>query len=270
MTYARNIDELVQYLNETGMPIVYFTQINYGYIDYARNFMSSYHKSGCSFTLVVFCLDKETHDAMSKIDGCYCVMSSDFIDISECTSEFSVWLEMKYKKLMFSKFQLTELIWKTSSRLTAKAILYIDTDIILLKDPTPTFIKAFDDHPEKIVIAQCDENSSECTGLDTCSCMCFGVIAFRSNTYIKGLFDFCENDIIDNYSDQHFGNKQLGLHNVPRMTLSKNVLLNGVYGSVRTGVYCTLPESAVMLHFNWMIGNDKKRRMKEQNMWYIE
>ena len=57
--------------------------------------------------------------------------------------------------------------------------------------------------------------------------------------------------------------------NITVLIIEKNIFLNGTYPGIREGFPIKLPKEACLIHFNWLIGNNKKLKMKEQNMWYI-
>ena len=45
------------------------------------------------------------------------------------------------------------------------------------------------------------------------------------------------------------------------MTIEKNILLNGSYPGVKSECSLIIPETAYLIHFNWMVGHEKKSNM---------
>jgi WD40 repeat protein len=88
---------------------------------------------------------------------------------------------------------------------------------------------------------------------------------------------------LDNEINQYNGNQvyirdMTRKYNIPHITVSKNIFLNGSYPGISKTVINSediiqpliLPESAELIHYNYLIGNEKEERMKQNNMWYIK
>ena len=57
--------------------------------------------------------------------------------------------------------------------------------------------------------------------------------------------------------------------NIPVLTIEKTIFLNGAYFKDNKIIPSTFPKEMCLIHFNHMVGNAKKEKMKEQQMWYI-
>ena len=57
-----------------NQPLIWFTLINYGYIDFTKNFLESMRRNNIRFKLLVYCLDDETVQALKEYsDTCVCI-----------------------------------------------------------------------------------------------------------------------------------------------------------------------------------------------------
>jgi len=161
---------------------------------------------------------------------------------------------------------------KTTRTMGVKAVGFIDTDIILLKDPTPVMMEKMTKYKRINIFSQCDENggiNGNCSNNMNCPCLCSGVLVFRNIKDNYPLFLYKDQDVQTYMCDQHFLLHTFRKHGAVCMTVEKNVLLNGSYPGVKSDVPLVLPESACLIHFNWMVGHEKKACMKRHGMWWI-
>ena len=247
-----------------GKPIVWITLINYGYVNYTLNFIESMKRHDCVFPFIVYCMDQESMNALSKIPNVLCLSALPFIRCM-MNKNMTSWNTIDYKRIVFSKLDAIKYsleLFKTSS------IGYIDTDIVLFKDPTSTMLSALAEFPEARVISQCDENCLNCTNRRRCPNICTGVIVFRQGIESIRLCRYTEKDIQTNYTDQHCLLKSLNNLNIKYITISKHVFINGAIPGLKDGKI-DLPNSAVLLHFNYMSGNLKEYYMNANKMWYL-
>lgn len=71
------------------------------------------------------------------------------------------------------------------------------------------------------------------------------------------------------YSDEHLLTTKMHQGMLVARALPHNVLLVGAFSTVNKFVPAVMPESAALLHFNWMVGANKIKAMKVQKMWYL-
>jgi hypothetical protein len=184
-------------------------------------------------------------------------------------SDLTIWKSTEYKRIVFSKLDAIKYTLDLPQYKNF-SVGYIDTDIILFKDPTPIMMKALSDNPDVIVVSQCDEDKLYCSNMTKCPNICSGVIVFRQSFITKSLLNYSERDIITNLTDQHFLAVQFKKLNISYMTINKNIFMNGFFPGVRMdGHVLKIPEGAVLLHYNYMIGSFKEYFMKKNRMWYI-
>ena len=252
-----------------GTPIVWITIINKGYTDFTQNFLKSMSVHKCQFTLVVYCLDKESIDALSGYSNAVCFDASEFIN-GKYESEFTRWGMLSYKQIVFTKLDAIRHTIALCKNYGIQGVGYIDTDIIVLKNPTPIILNAMT-NPDVDIFHQCDECENKeqfCTNKDRCPNMCSGVIVFRTATTPITIFEYTSTDVGQHMSDQDYLVKRIDTAGLRRLSISRHIFLNGVYPSLDNNDSLILPEEAALIHFNCMVGYQKKHNMARKGFWY--
>ena len=246
-----------------NQPLIWFTLINYGYIDFTKNFLESMRRNNIKFKLLVYCLDDETIEGLKEYsDTCVCIRYD-----KGSSKELVTWQTPEFKKICFMRLDIIRDLMQTYKC----NVGHIDTDIVLLKDPTPIVLNAMKNNPEIDVIAQCDENGVKCTKHTSCPSFCNGVMLLKYSQSILKCFEYTEDEVNNSKNgDQDFLLGKFKKYGIKTLTIDKNVFLNGSYEGIQSGSPATLPKETCLVHFNWMVGKDKVTRMKEQNMWYLD
>ena len=258
---------LIWYLQRTSrydmkdQPVLWFTLINHGYIDFTKNFLKSMRRNGIKFKLLVYCLDDETVEGLKDYsDTCVCIRYD-----KGSSKELVTWQTPEFKKICFMRLDIIRDLMQTYKC----DVGHIDTDIVLLKDPSPIVLDAMKSHPEIDVVAQCDENGKYCTKHTKCPSICNGVMLLKYTPTILKCFEYTEDEVNKSKNgDQDFLLEKFNKYDIKTLTIDKNIFINGSYEGIQSGSPVTLPKEACLVHFNWMVGKDKIKRMKEQNMWY--
>lgn len=249
--------------------LVWITLINHGYVDYTKNFLLSMEKAQITMTLVVYCTDEQSMAELATYKNCVCLDARPFLK-TVLPDALKEWADIDYKRITFAKLDAILYTLKATRDLGVLSVGFIDTDIILLKDPTPLFQRHMTAFKNINVFSQCDENASRCSNRVACPCLCSGVIVFRNIPSIDPVLVYTEDDIPKYMCDQHFLLHTFRQHNTICLTHEKDVLLNGSFPGVKSDVPLVLPESAHLIHFNWMVGHEKKATMKKHGMWYLK
>ena len=242
--------------------------INKGYVKFTLNFLESMKRNKCIFPLIVYCLDQESMNEFKQYSNATCISAIPFMR-TKMEKNLTQWKSIEYKRIVFSKLDAINYTLDMP-QYKGCSIGYIDTDIILFKDPTPIMVKALEENPDYTVISQCDEERVQCSNMIKCPNICSGVIVFRQSFITKSLLQYSERDIITNLTDQHFLCAQFKKLNIRYLTIDKNVFMNGSFPGVR--IDCkdlVIPGEAVLLHYNHMLGFEKEYIMKKNKMWYI-
>jgi hypothetical protein len=251
-------------------PIIlkWITMINYGYIEFTKNFLESMRVNNCVFSLIIYCLDKQSFDELKDYNNVICIDASIIIQ-NLITSSLSKWGQTDYKIITFYKLDIIRHAIENNINST---IGFIDTDIIVLKDPTKTVIDYINNNLNVEVFTQCDENKNvnDCSNIYNCPVLCSGVCIFRNNSRLFDLLNYHDRNISKYNTDQDYLLDICNKNNIKRISFSKNIFLNGSYAGVNNNTPLILPSSAELIHYNHIIGEDKIACMKKNKMWYLE
>jgi len=240
--------------------ILWITLINRGYLDYTRNFLRSARRSAVPIRLIVYCTDEESLRELEGEDGCV-ALPADFLD-AQYARDLREWSDREYKRIVFAKLDAIAHTMRSSDD-PDRLIAYIDTDIVLFSDPTPHVLDRF--APDVQVVHQCDEQDL-CSNADECPYLCSGCIAFRNDPKLLECLAYSDTDIDHFPSDQHFLRASFRKAGVRRRSLDKILFPNGA-SYIRH--FEALGE-ACLLHFNYMVGDEKKARMQVMRLWYLD
>ena len=245
--------------------IVWITLINKGYIDFTKNFVESMKRNNCIFNLIVYCTDADSIEALKEYSNITCLDAKQILKFTMSES-LSTWGALEYKRLVFAKL---DAIKHALSKYNAY-IGYIDTDIILFKNPSQTIANTFKLNPDTVFVSQCDEGVAKCSNTSNCQHFCSGVIVFKNQPVVYHLLEYNDNDIESSSSDQMHLLNIANKYNVKHLTVDKNIFLNGVYPGVNNyDVPLIVPNSAELIHYNYLTGINKMKLMQKNNMWYI-
>jgi len=248
-----------------GPSITWITLINKGYIDFTRNFIESMKRNNCIFNLILYCTDNDSMKAFKSYPNIICVDAKEILKF-KMSKSLSQWGALEYKHLVFAKLDaIKHALTKYSSY-----IGYIDTDIILFKNPTETIMNIFKSNPETIFVSQCDEGKHQCSNFNNCQHFCSGVIVFKNIDIVNKLLEYNDHDIEIASSDQMHLLNMANKYKIKHITVDKNIFLNGVYPGVnKYDVKLTVPNTADLIHYNYLTGINKMKLMQKNNMWYI-
>jgi len=266
-----NKEELDSYIKMQKNEIIWFTFANFGYREYIKNFLESSRRYKTNFILHLLCSDDLLFNEIGNDPNCYCIRSNLFFN-SNLTTEFRDIDNIECKKLMSCKLDVFSSLLKYLKSFNINMMGYIDTDIILLKNPTELFLKISNENPNINIFAQCDENANECYHNLKCPNPCTGVLLFKYDDFLIQLLDYktlgCEVTKFQN-NEQDYLKYVCTKTNYPIYTITKKYLANGTLSGLKNNYPINIPESIYCLHFNWMVGNQKKEYMKKNNLWFI-
>jgi hypothetical protein len=250
-------------------PLIWITLINKGYIHFTKNFLKSMDVHACPFKLIIYCLDKESIDELSDCPNAVCFDASCFIrDEMRSRQGLADWLSMDYKKIVFSKLDAIKYTLEICNKYGIWAVGYIDTDIVVFKDPSRDILNYMMNYQNTMIFSQCDEDSRYCSNIHQCPHICSGVIVFRTGGVDRSIFNYSISDIDKYDGDQKFLLNNIIQKQITYLTVSKDIFLNGVYPGINEAGKLILPESASLLHYNYMYNSKKEECMKLQSMWY--
>jgi len=254
-------------MESVNKELVWVTFINYGYIHYTKNFLLSMEKNHIDFKLVVYCNDDKTFEELNDHPLCIC-KKTDFLK-TKFSDTFTIWGKSDYIRICFTKLDVWLHALKETYEMGVKAVGFIDTDVFLFSDPTTLFVNAMEEYKDVQVFAQCDERGRNCIKPEQCPNMCAGIMVFRNNLALYSLFEYTEADIRRFPSDQHYLHDLFVKHSVPRRTLPRSVVPNGAYFPMLKQIPINFGSDVCLIHFNWMIGEEKEKAMRLQKLWLL-
>ena len=124
-------------------------------------------------------------------------------------------------------------------------------------------------NPEVDIFSQCDESGVCCSNKNNCSNICSGVMVFRNKKELYPLLEYKDEDIISFKGDQQYLTDLFKKEGIRYLTIDKHIMPNGCFYDNFTRAKVTFDESACLVHFNYMVGSQKERTMRLQNLWLI-
>lgn len=241
-----------------------FTVTSDGYKQFTWNLQLFFQKVNPTVPLCILCLDKESYDFFNRIamipSRPFYMEGSPFEHKQPAlfgTTPFKRMNRMKLKGLM-----------ELSQRPDIDKLLYIDSDIALFHDPIPELNHCWSLAP---LWFQCDEarrGDYTCSNVDKCSNACTGVIGMLLTEETRPVFQklySIEEDWRAAITDQDYVNHRLAKLNIPYKTLSRDKFPNGLFLSENR----YKEGDPLLLHFNHVVGMDKKRFMKNKDCWLL-
>jgi hypothetical protein len=254
---------------EEEQPLIWITLINYGYIHFTKNFLKSIKKYGVNMKLYVYCINfDKCYNELKEFDNCVCLNAELFIK-KKISENLTSWSQKEYKEVVFCKLNAIKYTLMNTHSKGVKAVGYIDTDIIVLSNPTDVIMKYMIEFPDISIFTQCDE-VLKCSNINNCKNICSGVIVFKNNPAYYNIFDYNDKDIYKFMGDQDFLLGKIRASGIKTITIDKNIFINGTYPGIRPGSgNFILQKEASLIHFNYLIGNEKEKQMRRLGMWFL-
>lgn len=241
-----------------------FTVTSDGYKYFTWNLAVNMKELGCQ-PLCILCLDRESYDFFNRI-----AMIPSRLFVQE-GPHFEHKTPALFGTTPFKKMNRMKLkaLQELSQREDLETLIFLDSDIRLFQNPISFFEEALSESP---LWFQCDEARAgvfTCSDDKACTNACTGVIAMRltaeSRLNLNRLFAI-EKEWKDAITDQDYINKRLALVGLSYRTFSREKVPNGVFLSdnrYKEGY-------PILLHFNHVVGMDKKRMMKNKDCWFLQ
>jgi hypothetical protein len=239
-----------------------FTVTSDGYKYFTWNLYQYFQKVKPSVPLCILCLDRESNDFFNRI-----AMIPSRLYLMEGTR-----LEHKQPALFgttpFKRMNRMKLkaLQELSQREDIQRLIFLDSDIALFRDPLPELLEMWKSCPLWFQCDEAREGDFECS--TPCSNACTGVIAMNLTEETRPVFNKLYS-IDDSWrqavTDQDYINLRLQQFGIPFQTLPRQVFPNGIF--LREDRY--KQGNPVLLHFNHIVGMDKKRFMKKQECWLL-
>jgi hypothetical protein len=239
-----------------------FLYTNAGYGDFVINTVRSIRRARCAWEPVIFCLD-EASARQLEAHGLTCVAYPS--DVSE---RVETWGTGSFKRIMVVKLDILRSLIASLREAAAPVdhLLYLDSDIVVLKDPLDYLVAEMARPGAPDTLFQCGERTSSCTDPRACKNRCAGFIFTRVTPAALDLFGY---DDADPRGPRFDGDDQVWLNaklrrvcpGYPQRTLPVALFPNG---SQR---HRDLRDKFV-LHYNYLLSHEKRPAMEAAGHWY--
>ncbi len=257
-------DCLSPFLDEDGHIVA--TCINSGYFDYLQNLVENIKRADdVPWTICVVCMDAEAFQKCVNANIPALPLNHAHYDDGElCT--YSSWNDANWNRTTFMK--LDAIRWLISFP-AVKSITYMDSDIHIYRDFVPYLKQLAANHPTTELFIQSDHNSKNPDEYG--KTLCSGFFHFRNaaHTVVGRIFQYVEEDVAKYTfnADQDHITAQISQYNVPMVQLDRALFPNGVF--VDQLPTLSLSSSPYIIHYNYIIGNEKKKKMFSKGHWYL-
>ena len=246
------------------MATVVFTVTSDGYKYFTWNLWKNIQTLGVPWKLTILCLDRESLDFFNRI----ALVPAKPYFMDGPRGEYktpSLFGSSHFKRLNRMKLKALE---EYSQKQELETLIYIDSDIALFQDIVPLLQKELDTQP---LLFQCDEKVEgrfDCSDASKCPNPCTGVIAMKlsDREMLKKLFSLESETWKTSLTDQDYIAGRLLSLSSPYGTLDRATFPNGIFLAGNRYETGTL----ALLHFNYILGMDKKRMMKNKGCWLLE
>jgi len=231
------------------------TITNYGYLMYTCNMLKSLAPYGLDKKVFIVCIDKRAADIL-RSQGYYVYCMDD-----ASLGGFSPWNTKGYDKICYLKLRVIYHILSLK-----KNVLLVDGDIVFQKNPMMDILYWQTDHNFDVWI-QNDSLVNKNT-----ENMCTGYMYLKSSENIIQLYDCVSEAGIQRYMTCAFDNNDQTYFNRYVKPYCKVCPLplerypNGQYFYIKAKL---MRRTAVLVHFNWVIGHLKMAKMKEHGLWIL-
>lgn len=237
---------------------IYVTYTNHGYIDYTTNLYESCQLAKVPWKLMIIAMDKQAHETLAAKS-----ISSELYEI-DCCTEYQDYMAPAFKSICYFKFDILKMLMMKYKTLgTVDHIVYIDGDIWVQRDfsteLTPYKIAGND------ITFQCDEGTThDCKKPCKYTCNGFMMLSLVNNfELVINLLDYKKNPMWQCYKhDQDYTYYQLPHSGIKYDTMDRTIFPNGYHARVKS-----IPSNYHMLHYNWLIGDEKIENMKTNGHW---
>lgn len=241
-----------------------FTVTSDGYKYFTWNLALVCARLKVPWKLCILCLDRESYDFFQRV--AFVPAKLYLMDGRVEHKSPALFSTPLFKKLNRMKLKALEAL---SQRTDIETLLYLDSDIVLFKDPLLGLRERLLEQP---LWFQCDEKVEGqfgCSDTQQCPNPCSGVIAMRLTDETRPLYKniFAYDTALWNtiVGDQDYIQARMKQFGVSYKTLPREEYPNGIFLANDRYKH----EAIVLLHFNYFVGNDKKRVMKNKDCWLL-
>lgn len=232
--------------------IKFITLTNDGYLDYTLNLIKSLQNINFDVNrLTCYCIGHKSYTVLKNILKNVIRIQSNAKDFKEYGS--NTWGDvLKYK---------TYIIQQNLKKY--KYVCITDGDIVYENNKFLEYCLNGLNNNEADMICQAGNKDIVASSED---CVCCGFMFIKSSDKTLKLFDFncCNMDVTSTWKEQPYINNKIKTLGINVTLLDKLLFPNGY-------IYYNHTDKIInpyLIHFNWVIGDEKKTLMKKYKKWY--
>ena len=231
--------------------IAFITLTNDGYIEYTENCLKSLEKINSKVKLNCYCIGKKGYEYLNN-KKYNCVL----IDEEENTN-FQNFREGNWSNITFNKFVIIY-----ENLLKYKYVCITDGDIVFENDNFLQYLLENIGLNDFLIQTEyIDDKNYE---------LCSGFMFIKSNSNTLNFFNpkYVEHKKnTSGWDDQVYVN--INKHKLKYKMLPIELFLNGKYYYDNNNINNN-NINPYLIHFNWIIGNKKKEKMRDYGKWYLD
>ena len=253
--------------------VLFCTLTNHGYINYTLNCLKSLEKIGMKDKLHVFCTDTSSFNKIKETHDNTFYFKQDIIDENE--KELFTLAKKNFQQTMILKLMVIYECLKKS-----KYILFTDGDIVYYKSGFIEYL--LENIKDNNILIQNDKTEGKNSRKDGKPVCCAGFIFIKNTPTTLDMFNYnTNNPIFQKYISSSlrkgFFDDQLYLRNlknnhndIVKMKLLPSLLFPTFFIlKFKINKPSEIWNEKYLLHFNYIIGNEKMKVMKYHKSWYI-
>jgi hypothetical protein len=243
-TIIKNIEK--KYENKDYDNIAFITLTNNGYIDYTLNCLQSLKNINMKKPLKVYCIGEEGYSILKqKQKEIVCELIED-----EDANNFQEFRKNKWSNVVFHKINIIY-----NNLLKNEYVCLTDGDIVYENKRLFDYFLTYIDDNDLLIQSEGLDNSSLCSGL----------MFIKSN---EKTISFFNPENVEKYRNKEGWCDQIYV-NTNKYKLKFKKLPLSLFP---TGNYYYQYNNVIqpyLIHFNWVVGHEKKDKMIKYNKWYI-
>jgi hypothetical protein len=262
---AFNTDSLQKFLTPEGTLV--FTLTSNGYKFMTLNLIRHIQELRAPWRLAVFCADAASYTFFTR-EGIGAIRLAD--PVPDHGPNVVPMGTRQFQGLNRKKLDVLDTLCNSEA---VKQAVYLDGDIAVYRDFVPDIEARLAGHDG--LLMQCDEQTRvDCSGTP-CPNLCTGVIAWRHGTIPSNFFSLADSEALaawrERSEDQVWVNRRIAELGVPASSLPRTLYPNGAFAGLygRDSGLKKGRLSSFLLHYNYLIGEAKKRRMTANGDWII-
>jgi hypothetical protein len=236
-------------------------QTNSGYCDFSLNLVESIRRAGCTWSPVVFCLDE---GSMKRMEAARLTCVRFFCKVS---SHLETYGSERYKAIVLTKLEMLRSLLQTLGEYprNVEYLFYLDSDLVVLKDPLPYLLAEAARPGSPTTFFQCGERASTCTNAAACKNCCTGLIFTKITQAAFDLFGIANVDPATTRLDGDQDSVNAKLRSLgrayPHRTLPVPLFPNGYHRRRQL-------RDKFVLHYNYLFSHEKRLAMTAAGHWY--